>query len=185
MFRRIASLFEGLVRRRRLEDDLDEELRSSFEMIVDRLVASGMPAAQARRTARIEFEGLEQVKEKVRDSLAGSSLRAFFQDARYAWRGLRRRPSFTLIALIILALGIGVNTAVFSVFYGVLLHPLPYDHPEQLTLIWTSFRTAGNARAPVSGAILGEIERRNRSLAGVAGIWTITRTFTGDDPEQV
>ena len=185
MFRRLACLWEWLFRRRRLEDDLDEELRSSFEMIVDRLVARGMPPAAARRAARLEFEGLEQVKERVRDGWVGSGIHAFIQDMRYALRGLRRRPSFTLIAVITLALGIGVNTAVFSVFYGVLLRPLPYDHPEQLALIWTHFRTAGNARAPVSGAILGEIERRNRSLAGVAGIWTITRTFTGGDPEQV
>ncbi len=185
MFRRLACLFEWLFRRRRLENELDEELRSSFEMIVDRYVARGMPPVEARRAARLEFEGLEQVKENVRDSLVGSSLHGFWQDARYAWRGLRRRPSFTLIALITLALGIGINTAVFSVFYGVLLHPLPYEHPERLALVWASFRTAGHDRAPVSGAILGEIERRNRTLAGVAGIWTITRTFIGDDPEQV
>ncbi len=185
MFRRLASQFEWIFRRRRMESELDEELRSSFEMIVDRYVARGMSPAEARRAARIEFEGLEQVKENVRDSLVGSFLHGFFQDVRYAWRGLRRRPSFTLIALITLALGIGINTAVFSVFYGVLLHPLPYEHPERLALVWASFRTAGHARAPVSGAILGEIERRNRTLAGVAGIWTITRTFTGDDPEQV
>ena len=84
-----------------------------------------------------------------------------------------------------LAVGIGVTTAVFSIYYGVLLRPLPYDRPERLAMIWSSFRAAGNARAPVSGTILGEIERRNRSLAGVAGIWTITRTFIGDEPEQV
>jgi hypothetical protein len=144
-----------------------------------------MSPGEARRAARIEFEGLEQVKESVRDSLTGSSLQTLIQDARYAWRGLRRLPAFTLIAVAMLALGIGVNTAIFSIFYGVLLHPLPYDHPERLVLIWSSFRTAGNARAPVSGTILGEIERRNRSLAGVAGIWTISRTFTGDEPEQV
>ena len=185
MFRRFTHLFDYLFRRRRLEDDLDEELRSSFEMIVDRFAARGMPPAEARRAARLEFEGFEQVKENVRDGLVGSGLEAFLQDTRYALRGLRRRPSFTVIALITLALGIGVNTAVFSVFYGVLLHPLPYNRPEQLALIWSSFRTAGHARAPVSGTILGEIERRNRSLAGVAGIWTITRTFTGDNPEQV
>src|SRR5262249_52809542 len=152
---------------------------------VDRLVARGMSPEEARRAARMDFEGLEQVKESVRDSLIGSTLRAFLQDARYAWRGLRSHPSFTAVALITLALGIGVNTAIFSVFYGVLLRPLPYDRPEQLALIWASIRSAGHARAPVSGAILGEVERRNRSLSGVAGIWTITRTFTGDDPEQV
>ncbi len=185
MFRRPAALFEYLFRNRRLEEDLDEELRSSFEIIVDEFVARGMSPAEARRAARIEFEGLERVKENVRGSLAGASLQTLFQDAQYAWRGLRRRPAFTFIALAMLALGIGVNTSVFSIFYGVLLRPLPYDHPERLALIWSSFRTAGNARAPVSGAILGEIARRNRSLAGVAGIWTVTRTFTGDDPEQV
>jgi putative ABC transport system permease protein len=185
MFSRLRHLFEYLFRRRRLENDLDEELRSSFEMIAGRFAASGMSPAQARRAARLEFGGLEQVKETVRDGLSGTSLQALLQDARYALRGLRRRPSFTLIALTTLALGIGVNTAVFSVFYGVLLHPLPYNHPERLAIVWSSFRTAGHARAPVSGAVLGEIERRNRSLAGVAGIWTLTRTFTGDNPEQV
>jgi putative ABC transport system permease protein len=185
MFRRLGHLFDYLFRRRRLEDDLDEELRSSFDTIVERFAARGMTAAQARRAARLEFEGLEQVKENVRDGLVGAGLAAFLQDTRYALRGLRRRPSFTLIALTTLALGIGVNTAIFSVFYGVLLHPLPYQHPEQLALIWASFRTAGHARAPVSGAILSEIGRRNRSLAGVAGIWTLSRTFTGDNPEQV
>jgi putative ABC transport system permease protein len=185
MFRRLTQLFECLFRRGRLEEDLDEELRSSFDTIAERFAARGMSAAEARRAARLEFEGLDQVKEKVRDGLVGASLAAFLQDTRYALRGLRRRPSFTAIALTTLALGIGVNTAVFSVFYGVLLRPLPYQHPEKVALIWSSFRTAGHARAPVSGAILGEIERRNRSLAGVAGIWTIARTFTGDQPEQV
>ncbi|MGA2741945.1 MAG: ABC transporter permease [Bryobacteraceae bacterium] len=185
MLRRLKHLFAYLFRRRRLEDDLDEELRSSFDIIAERFAAHGMSPAQARRAARMEFEGLEQVKENVRDSLVGSGLQALLQDTRYAVRGLRRRPSFAVIALVTLALGIGIDIAIFSVFYGILLHPLPYNHPEKLALIWAGFRTAGNARAPVSGAILGEIERRNRSLAGVAGIWTITRTFTGDSPEQV
>src|SRR6266545_3826104 len=83
-----------MFRRRRLEDDLDEELRSSFEMTVDQLVARGMPLGEARRAARIEFEGLEQVKEKVRDGLMGSAIEVILQDVRYAWCGLRRRPSF-------------------------------------------------------------------------------------------
>ena len=99
MFRGLVHLLEYLFRRRRLEDDLDEELRSSFEMMVDQFVARGMPLAEARRAAQLEFEGLDQVKEKVRDGLVGSAVQGFLQDARYAWRGLRRRPSLALIAL--------------------------------------------------------------------------------------
>jgi hypothetical protein len=186
MFRQLRHLFDCLFRRRRLEDELDEELDSSFEMILDRFVARGLPFAEARRAARIEFEGVEQVKEKVRDGLVGSALQVFFQDARYAWRGLRRRPSFAFISLITLALGIGVNTAIFSVFYGVLLHPLPYHQPERLVRIWASYRDAGFARAPFSGPMLGEIERLNRSMTAVAAIWVVEpRTFTGAEPEQV
>src|SRR5258707_639546 len=120
MLRRLACCFEYLFRRRRLEDCLDEEIRSSFEMTVDQYVARGMSLTEARRAARIEYEGLEQVKEKVRDGLIGSTLDTLQQDVRYAWRGLRRRPSFAVLSVITLALGIGVNTAIFSVFYGVL-----------------------------------------------------------------
>src|SRR5262249_43066173 len=161
------------------------EVRATLEMMVDRLVARGIPLEKARRQARIEFEGVEQVKERVRDTLVGSLVQVCAQDARYAWRGLLRRPSFAAIALVRLALGIGVNTAIFSVFYGVLLHPLPYDHPERLVRIWSSYRDTGYARAPFSGPMLAEIERRNRSMAAVAAIWVVEpRTFTGGEPEQ-
>ena len=118
-------------------------------------------------------------------TISGAALPTLLRDARYAWRGLLRRPSFALISVITLALGIGVNTAVFSVFHAVLLRPLPYDDPDQLALIWTRFSDAGTARAPVSGTILREIEQRNLTLSGVAGIWVGTGTFTGENPEQV
>src|SRR6266568_2150730 len=186
MLRRVRNLFDYLFHRPSVESGLDEEIRSSFEMIVDQFVSQGMPLAAARRAARMEFEGVEQVKEKVRDTLAGSVFRVFFQDVRFAWRGLRRRPSFAFISLLTLGLGIGANTAIFSVFYGVLLHPLPYQQPERLVRIWASYRDAGYARAPFSGPMLGEIERRNRALTAVAAIWVVEpRTFTGVEPEQV
>ena len=109
---RFVWLLESLFRRRRLEDDLDEELRTSFEMIVERYVACGLLLDEAHRAARLEFEGLDQVKEKVRDGLVGFGLQTFLQDIRYSWRVLVRRPSFALVALITLALGIGLNTEI-------------------------------------------------------------------------
>src|SRR4051794_713253 len=119
MFRRLAHTLQYLFHRRRLEDCLDEEIRTSFEMTVDQFIARGLSPAEARRAARIEYEGLDQLKEKVRDRLAGSTLDILQQDLRYAWRGLRRRPGFALLSILTLALGIGVNTAIFSVFYGI------------------------------------------------------------------
>jgi predicted permease len=183
MIRRLRHIAAYVFRRRRLEDSLDEELRTSFELYVDRNIARGMSPDQARRAARIDFEGLEQVKERVRDRLAGAGLDAFLQDLRYGWRGLRRTPSFAWIALLTLALGIGVNTAIFSIFYGVLLHPLPYRQPDRLVRIWAPYR---EARAPLSGPMYTEIERRNRAFEAVAGIWVVEpRTVIGDAPEQL
>ena len=100
MIGRLRHTFECLFQRRRVEDDLDEELQSSFEMVVDRYVASGLSPARARRAARIDFEGVEQVKERVRDGLPGSSVHTLSQDVLYAWRGLWRRPSFAVVALV-------------------------------------------------------------------------------------
>src|ERR1051326_8452938 len=119
MLWRLRCLLRYLFHRERMEDELDTELRSSYEAMVERFIARGMLIDEARRSARIEFEGVELVKEKVRDGWIGSGFRAFVQDVRHACRGLRRRPSFAVIVLITLALGIGVNTAIFSVFYSV------------------------------------------------------------------
>ena len=89
-----------------------------------------------------------------------AALQTFLNDVRYAWRGLLRRPSFALIAVATLALGIGVNTAVFSVFHAVLMRPLPYQHPEQLVRIWAEFQSRGIARAPLSGGIRCSLRAR-------------------------
>jgi len=92
------------------------------------------------------------------------------QDLRHAVRALRRTPAFTAIAVLTLALGIGVNTAIFSIVYAVLLRPLPYHQPEQRALISSAFDKPGASRAPLSGALLHEIQRRATLLSGVAGI---------------
>ncbi|HEY1305111.1 MAG TPA: FtsX-like permease family protein [Vicinamibacterales bacterium] len=186
MLRKLRHLFEYLVHRRRVDDELDEELRAAFETLVERFESRGLSPVEARRAARLEFEGMEHVKERVRDELLGSGIDGFMQDLRYAWRGLRKHRSFSAIALITLALGIGVNTAVFSVFYAVLMRPLPYHDPDRLVLIWVNLKARGPVQVSASGEIFNEIDRRQRSMAGVAGIWvTPPRTFPGDPPVQV
>src|SRR5215470_2349970 len=113
-------------------------------------------------------------------------MRNFFHDVHYAWRGLRRQSGFAWIVLITLSLGIGVNTAVFSVFYSVLMRGLPYGHPDRLVVIWANFRSRGTANVAVSGEILREIQQRQRSMSDIGGIWvTPPRTLPGDPPEQV
>jgi predicted permease len=109
-----------------------------------------------------------------------------FQDIRYAARALKHNPGFTSIAILTLALGIGVNCAIFSLVYAVLLRPLPYAQPDRLALIWSTFEKSGVTRAPTSPPLLAEIQHRTRLLENVAGVWATTGTFTGGPgPEQV
>jgi putative ABC transport system permease protein len=111
---------------------------------------------------------------------------SILQDVWYAFRALVKSPAFTAIVVLTLALGIAVNTAIFSVVYGVLLRPLPYDRPEQLGFIWSEYQKSGPQRANASGPLLVEVERRNGSFQSVAGIWVGTATFAvSDEPEQV
>ncbi|MFY9609208.1 MAG: ABC transporter permease [Blastocatellia bacterium] len=108
------------------------------------------------------------------------------QDLRYGARLLLKKPGFTLIAVMTLALGIGANTAIFSVAYTVLVGPLPYDRPEQLVLIWSSFQKMGATRAPASAIQMRGIQERTRLLEDLAGIWVGNGTLTGElEPEQI
>src|SRR5258708_4771595 len=183
--RRAASLFRHLFRKEKVEAELDSELHAYLSMLVDRYAAQGLSPQAAQRAAQMEFEGVEQVKERVRDARSGSAIETGMQDLRYAWRVLRRNPAFTVIAALTLALGIGVNTAIFSVVYAELLRPLPYDRPDQLALIWVNFQKMGAPRGPASGPLYGEVRQRNRVFEDVGGVWVGNGTFFGDNPEQV
>jgi predicted permease len=129
---RFRSALRNLLRRPQVETQLDEELRAYIETVTDERVAAGMSAAEARRTAMAEFGGVEQVKQTVRDSRAGTAAELVWQDVRYALRQLRRNPGFALTAVITMGLGIGATTSIFSAVYSLLLRPLPYREAGRL-----------------------------------------------------
>jgi putative ABC transport system permease protein len=131
-----------LFHRRRLERELDAELRDHFERQVADFVATGVSEAEARRIARLALGGHEQIKEQCRDARGTRWIEDVAQDVRYAWRVLAKAPAFTCVAVLSLALGIGANTAIFSLVNGVLLRTLPVRDPERLVLLrdgsWTN-----------------------------------------------
>ena len=170
-------------RTRRVREEREAEIEACRAMLVDRYIERGLSPEEALRTARLELE--EPRTEQTRRPGMRNTIESCLQDARYAWRALRKSPGFTLVAVLTLALGIGVNTAIFSVVYAVLLRPLPYHQPEQLAFIWSSFKSA-SSRAPTSGPAFYEIQHRSRLAQDIAAIWVGSGTFTGEvNPEQV
>ncbi len=128
---RLRSLF----RRRRVEQELDEELRYHLEEAIRERTDSGVSAEQARREALREIGGFDQAKERCRDARGVSFVETTLQDIRYGARGLRKNPGFSAVVVLTLALGLGANTAIFSLVNGILLEPLPYRSPERLVSI--------------------------------------------------
>lgn len=167
-FSALGSLLRSLFRRSRMENEMEEELRSQLESRADDLERSGLSRGEAERRARIEFGGYEGFKEECREESGGSWMEALWTDAHYALRTFRRNPGFTAIVVLTLALGIGANTAIFSVVQGVLLAPLPYRDPDRLLMVLGS-----NPHAPLVSMSLPDFEewrRQARSFEEIAGV---------------
>ena len=180
----LSALWKNLTERRQRESDLDEEIRATFDLIVAEKIQAGLTLDAARRAASIELGGVEQVKEQIRYAKAGFLLDSVLRDFRYAARSLRKHPGFAAAAVLTLALGTGATTAIFSVVYGVLLKPLPFDEPEHLVSLMHA-TTVGGSRN--HGPATYFTYRDNQQVFEEIGAWESNEvSITGrGDPEHL
>ena len=168
MLKDIRFRLRALVRRRRAEDDLDDELRFHLERTVEQHVARGLPLREARRRARLAFGPIDAVKDDCRQSWGIRQLDALQQDVAYALRLIRKHPALSAIAAVSLAVGIGLNTALFALVDATLFRRLPVDRPEQLVDVYAS-ETDGFAWHGSSYADYVDLRDGARTLAGLVG----------------
>jgi putative ABC transport system permease protein len=177
LMRDIASGLQRLFRKEHVEREMDEELRAYAEMAIDEKMKQGMSREEAARLVRLERGSLDGAKEIVRAAGWESFVETCWQDLRFALRMLRKNPGFACVAVLTLALGIGANTAIFSVVYAVLLKPLPCVHSEEvLNVFQESKEQSGQAWSYLN---FDELRRQNHVFSTVAGAERHQLTLTG------
>jgi putative ABC transport system permease protein len=162
-----------------VDQDFERELEAHLEMLTNENVRRGMAPEEAKRTARLRLGGLTQLKETNRELHGLHAIETFLQDTRYAFRMLRKNPGFTAVAVLTLALGIGANTAIFSVVYAVLLKPLPYTNPNQLFTAFQANKQQGIAETGCSYLNFEEWRAQNHVFSELAGAVGHQLTLTG------
>jgi len=160
------SFLRNLFYSRHVDADLDQEVHAHLELLIEEKMRAGMPAAEARRSARIELGGIEQVKEQVREKRLGSWFQSVLSDCRYGFRQLRKNPGATAVMIFTLALGIGTSTAIFSVVYCVLLRPLPYTDANRIMAVFEV--TSEGRPSRLADPNFDDFRDQNRSFEAIA-----------------
>ncbi len=187
VFNKLAAVF----RKRDLDQELDAELAAHLEMATEELLQSGLSPAEARRQARVKLGGLEQAKEAHREARGIPGLEKLWQDLTYAARTLRRDSSFTVFAVLILGLGVGASSTVFSIVNTVLVRPLPFKDPERLVWIANGTKTEDSMSGrTIQVNLMKALRERNRSFEDIAAFFAFYTpggvSFTGQgEPEKL
>src|SRR5215469_8625676 len=178
LWSRFRSWTTATLRRSHMERDMDEEMHFHIDARAADLVSRGIPRQEALRQARLDFGGLETAKEECRDAVGVSFIETVLQDVRHGVRAMRRMPTFTAIAVIVLALGIGANTAIFSIVDAVLLRPMPYRDSGRLVTILMN----GDGPVSVANYVDWHDQSRSFSAMGAADYWS--PNLTGIDAAE-
>jgi putative ABC transport system permease protein len=186
MFTDFFHRLRSLLRRQTVESEMDEELRFHLEREIEKFVNSGLTREEATRRAQLAFGGYEQSKEEYRDSRGVNFIETLARDVRYGLRTLAENPGFSIVAILTLALGIGANTAIFSVIDSVLLRPLPYTDPNSLVMVWENNSQHPNPHNTVSPPDYLDWNSRNTVFSGMAGLFDQHVNLTGNGlPQEV
>ncbi len=172
--RRASNRTSAFFRKKLMDDDLNEEMASHLDFAIEENLRRGLTPEEARRQAMIRFGGVMQAKEQQREARGLPGLDIFMQDLRYACRILLRDKSFTLIAVLILALGIGANIAVFSVVNAILVRPLPFRDPQQLVWMGPAASKCGFSCETYTADAYEEFKTMNHTFQDVAGYFAFS-----------
>ena len=179
----LVSRLRDLRDRRRLEGEAEQELEMHIKLLTSQYVRAGIAPAEARRMARVKFGGVGQIKESLRDQAGFPMLESIIEDVRYAVRGILKHPGFVLVVVLTLGVGIGANTAIFSVVNTVLLEPLPYPEPSRLVVLQT---TTPQGAAPIASPTKFNVWREHGgAVRDVSAYRFNVANLTGGEPEQI